>query len=96
MNRFVISTLTVLLATSAAAPQMAQAQEDKAFNMHQRYLTELDQRNKFDIKDPNFNMQRLRLAEMDVRNKADEGKGEFNMHQLYITNRDRRNKATAK
>lgn len=70
MNRFIISTLTVLLATSAAAPKMAQAQEDKPFSMHQRYLSGLDQRNKFDIKDPDFSVQRLRLAELDDRNKA--------------------------
>lgn len=100
MNRFVLSALTILLATSAAAP-MAQAAEETvykgdAFNLHQRRLSAFDRRNKFaSIKDPNFSMQAVRLAELDRRGKS-EDKGEFNLTRMTRENRDLRNKATLK
>ncbi|MGB3789311.1 MAG: hypothetical protein WA949_14975 [Phormidesmis sp.] len=99
MNRFVLSALTVLLATSAAAP-MAQAAEEKisedsVSNIHQVRLAEFDHRNKFGIKDPNFSMQAVRLAELDRRAKSDD-KGEFNLTQIARENRDYRNKAAVK
>lgn len=99
MKRFALSALTVLLATSAAAP-MAQAAEEKVseasvFNLYQVRIAEFDQRNKFGIKDPNFSMQAVRLAELDRRTKSDD-KGEFNLTQITRENRDLRNKATVK
>lgn len=72
LSAFSISAFSILLAASAVVPaaQAAEANSEKAFNVHQVRLANLDQRNKnLDVK-PGFNVHRVRLANMDRRNKV--------------------------
>ena len=96
MKRFVLSTLTVILAASAASP-MAQASEIQKLGLHQVRTTAFDQRAKADEKSPYISAHQKRLAEMDRRNKSEyEAQSEFNLQRLRLANRDRRNKSAIK
>jgi len=95
MNRFVLSTLTVLLATSAAMP-MAQAAEDKVFNLHEARLAEFDQRNKADGKSPYLTFHQRRLAAFDQRNKFGSKDPNFSMQATRMAALDRHNKSEDK
>ncbi len=72
MKRFVISSLSVLLASAAVAP-MAQAFDtnvDADFSVHELRLQELDARNKAVKGGESFNVHQLRTSEFDQRNKV--------------------------
>jgi hypothetical protein len=68
----VLSTVSVLLAAGALSP-MAQAAEmnnEKANNLHQVRLENLDQRSKnLEVK-PGFNVHRVYIQNLDRRNKV--------------------------
>ncbi|MGB3668486.1 MAG: hypothetical protein WA783_13585 [Phormidesmis sp.] len=100
MNRFVLSALTVLLATSAAAP-MAQAAEETvyegdAFSLHQVRLAEFDQRNKADKKSPDLTLHQRRLSAFDQRNKFGIKDPNFSVQAVRLAELDQRNKSDDK
>jgi DNA-binding LytR/AlgR family response regulator len=72
ISAFSISAFSILLAASAVVPaaQAAEANSEKAFNVQQVRLANLDQRNKnLDVK-PGFSIQKVRLTNLDRRNKV--------------------------
>ena len=72
MQRFVISSLSVLLASAAIAP-MAQAFDaklDTDFSMQELRTSEMDTRNKGAESEQPFDLHKLRTAEFESRNKA--------------------------
>ena len=91
MNRLVLSTLTVLLATSATAP-MAQAAQDKVFNLHEVRLVEFDQRNKSEEKSSSLGFHQLRLAAFAQRNKFGSKDPNFSMQTVRMAELAQRNK----
>ncbi|MBE9066209.1 hypothetical protein IQ260_06045 [Leptolyngbya cf. ectocarpi LEGE 11479] len=69
MKRYLFSTISFLIATTAITT-VAHAAEIAEPTMHQRYIENLDIRNKKEeIKQPG--LHQLRLDNMDTRNKAD-------------------------
>jgi hypothetical protein len=86
MQRFIFSTLAVLVSASAVAPiaHAADIDSQKTFNVHQLRTENFDLRNKsFEVKD-GFNVHQLRTTNADLRNKSFEVKDDFSMHQLYL------------
>ncbi|MGB7087348.1 MAG: hypothetical protein WBD47_17450 [Phormidesmis sp.] len=72
MKRFVLSTLSILVAASASAP-MAQAFDtkvDPSFSLQELRLSELDARDKSAASEKTFNVHKLRTAQFDQRNKV--------------------------
>ncbi len=72
MKRFVISSLSILLASAAIAP-MAQAFDanlDADFSVQELRLQEMDARNKAVKSGESFDVHQLRTSEFDQRNKV--------------------------
>lgn len=69
MKRYLLSTVSILVATTAITTA-ASAAEISQPTMHQRYIENLDVRNKKEeVKQPI--LHQLRLDNMDIRNKSD-------------------------
>ncbi len=72
MKRFILSTISVLLAAGALSPvaQAAEVSSEKAPSLHAIRLENLDQRSKnLEVK-PGYNVHTVRLQNMDRRNKV--------------------------
>lgn len=68
MKRYLFSTVSILIATTAITT-VANAAEIDQPTMHQRYIENLDVRNKKEeIKQPS--LHQLKLDNMDARNKS--------------------------
>jgi hypothetical protein len=70
MQRFILSSLSVLLVAAAVAPsaKALDTQINPNFNVHNLRLEEFDQRGKGN--DKSFDLHQLRTSELESRNKV--------------------------